>query len=189
VSTTEAPCYSTPEQARPRIQTLLFARTPTETRVLLPYLHHPQRISRFYDNAVRFIQDPALRAAEVLANYTVDRTRVCDALERMNLKWGAGKEVTDNITRLRDAKCVAVVSGQQAGLFSGPLYTIYKALSAVKLADCLSQRGTEAVPVFWIATDIPHIRLRRAAHSEPQLTQSDRGRRNRRNRAGTLSSG
>src|SRR5207245_10116564 len=47
----------------------------------------------------------------------------------------------------------AVVSGQQAGLFGGPLYTIYKALSAVKLADCLTQRGVKAVPVFWIATE------------------------------------
>src|SRR5205823_1154863 len=46
-----------------------------------------------------------------------------------------------------------VVSGQQAGLFGGPLYTIYKALSAVKLADCLTQRGVKAVPVFWIASE------------------------------------
>jgi bacillithiol biosynthesis cysteine-adding enzyme BshC len=54
---------------------------------------------------------------------------------------------------LRDAECLAVVSGQQAGLFTGPLYTIYKALSAVKLAGCLRQRNTKAVPVFWIATE------------------------------------
>ena len=42
---------------------------------------------------------------------------------------------------------------QQAGLFAGPLYTIYKALSAVKLAECMAQRGIKAVPVFWIATE------------------------------------
>ena len=46
-----------------------------------------------------------------------------------------------------------MVSGQQAGLFAGPLYTIYKALSAVKLAACMTQRGIKAVPVFWIATE------------------------------------
>src|SRR6185295_10732095 len=43
--------------------------------------------------------------------------------------------------------------GQQAGLFTGPLYTVYKAISAVKLAGCLRQRNTKAVPVFWIAAE------------------------------------
>ena len=48
---------------------------------------------------------------------------------------------------------MAVVTGQQAGLFSGPLYTIYKALSAVKMTECLRGRGIKAVPVFWIAAE------------------------------------
>ena len=63
------------------------------------------------------------------------------------------QETLKNIQLLRDDDCVAVVSGQQAGLFTGPLYTIYKALSAVKLAGCLRQRNTKAVPVFWIAAE------------------------------------
>ena len=71
----------------------------------------------------------------------------------MNKRWGAGQETLNNIKLLRDADCIAVVSGQQAGLFTGPLYTIYKALSAVKLAGCLRQRNTKAVPVFWIASE------------------------------------
>ena len=71
----------------------------------------------------------------------------------MNQRWGAGQETLDNIKLLRDEDCIAVVSGQQAGLFTGPLYTIYKALSAVKLAGCLRQRNTKAVPVFWIASE------------------------------------
>jgi bacillithiol biosynthesis cysteine-adding enzyme BshC len=78
---------------------------------------------------------------------------LCDALLDLNAGWGAGRETLKNIELLRDPDCLAVVSGQQAGLFSGPLYTIYKALSAVKLAGCLTQRKTKAVPVFWIATE------------------------------------
>src|SRR5262249_61693927 len=85
--------------------------------------------------------------------YQVDRNRVAGALAAMNQRWGAGQETLDNIRLLRDADCIAVVSGQQAGLFTGPLYTIYKALSAVKLAGCLQQRKTKAVPVFWIAAE------------------------------------
>src|SRR5205814_8787181 len=53
-----------------------------------------------------------------------------------------------------------VVTGQQAGVATGPLYTIYRAHSAVKLAECMSQRGIKSVPVFWIATedhDFPEV--------------------------------
>jgi len=48
---------------------------------------------------------------------------------------------------------VAVVSGQQVGLFSGPAYTIYKALTAVRIAQRLRDYGIRAVPVFWLATE------------------------------------
>jgi bacillithiol biosynthesis cysteine-adding enzyme BshC len=109
---------------------------------------------------VRFHHELAERVPEVLNAYETDRVALCDALKEMNRGWGATKETLANIERLRAKDCVAVVSGQQAGLFTGPLYTIYKALSAVKLAGCLAQRGTAAVPVFWIATedhDFPEV--------------------------------
>src|SRR4051794_33172284 len=48
---------------------------------------------------------------------------------------------------------VAVVTGQQVGLLSGPSYTIFKALTAVRLAAQLSEEGTPAVPIFWLATE------------------------------------
>jgi bacillithiol biosynthesis cysteine-adding enzyme BshC len=54
---------------------------------------------------------------------------------------------------LAQPETVAVVTGQQVGLFSGPAYTIYKALTAAKLARSLTESGTPAVPVFWLATE------------------------------------
>ena len=153
MSTTEAACYSTPEDAGLRVETLPFERLPHQSRLFLDYLRDPVALRRFYPSAVRFHHELAARVPEVLAAHETDRTRLCDALSTMNSDWGAGRETLDNITLLREQDCVAVVTGQQAGLFTGPLYTIYKALSAVKLAGCLTQRGTKAVPVFWIATE------------------------------------
>ncbi len=47
-----------------------------------------------------------------------------------------------------------IVTGQQPGLFTGPLYTIYKAITAIKAARLHSERtGVPAVPIFWIGAD------------------------------------
>ncbi|HEY0081214.1 MAG TPA: bacillithiol biosynthesis cysteine-adding enzyme BshC [Pyrinomonadaceae bacterium] len=152
-TTSEAACFSTPQEAGLRIETLPFARIPHQSRLFLEYLADATALRRYYPNAVRFHHELAARAPEVLAAHQTDRAALCDALEEMNTRWGAGAETLRNIARLRSPASVAVVSGQQVGLFTGPLYTIYKALSAVKLAGCLTQRGTEAVPVFWMATE------------------------------------
>lgn len=58
-----------------------------------------------------------------------------------------------SLAELARAGTVAIVTGQQVGLFSGPAYTIYKALSAIRLAQGLTASGIPAVPVFWIATE------------------------------------
>ena len=160
MSIAEPACYSTPEESGLRVETLSFDRIPHQTRLFLDYLRDPTALREFYPGAVRFHHELPARAPEVLAAHQTDRNSLCDALQDMNAAWGAGEETLKNIQRLRDADCLAVVSGQQAGLFSGPLYTIYKALSAVKLAGCLTQRNTNAVPVFWIATedhDFPEV--------------------------------
>ena len=153
MSTAETACYSTPEEAGLRVETLSFERIPHQTRLFLDYLRDPLALRQFYPSAVRFHHELPARAAEVLGAHTTDREALCDALQTMNTAWGAGQETLANIERLRQSDCLAVVSGQQAGLFTGPLYTIYKAITAVKLAGCLTQRNTKAVPVFWIATE------------------------------------
>jgi len=61
------------------------------------------------------------------------RERVSAILERQNASWGAGPQTVANINRLRQG-AAAVVTGQQVGLFGGPMFSVYKALTAVKLA-------------------------------------------------------
>jgi len=56
--------------------------------------------------------------------------------------------------RLASGEVLVVTTGQQPGLFTGPLYTIYKALSAAALSRCLeAERRVPVVPVFWVAGD------------------------------------
>ena len=80
------------------------------------------------------------------------RQAIAEVLERQNREWGASDATLASISRLR-AGAVAVVSGQQVGLFGGPLYSVLKAASAVQLAAELSSKGVDAVPLFWLATE------------------------------------
>jgi bacillithiol biosynthesis cysteine-adding enzyme BshC len=58
------------------------------------------------------------------------------------------------IARLREPGALVVTTGQQPGLFTGPLYTVHKALSAAALARVLERRWERpVVPVFWVASD------------------------------------
>jgi uncharacterized protein YllA (UPF0747 family) len=65
---------------------------------------------------------------------------------------GAGEGTRENLERFSKG-AAAVVSGQQVGLFSGPAYEIYKAVTAIQIAHELTRAGVDAVPVFWMATE------------------------------------
>ncbi len=96
----------------------------------------------------------AARVAAQVATARGTRDAVADVLAEQNRGWGASDEVFGLVDALRDPESVAVVTGQQLGLFAGPLYTVYKARTAVRLAARLhSETGRPAVPVFWLADE------------------------------------
>ena len=81
------------------------------------------------------------------------RAALAEALVAQQLRRGA-RRAAEAAGRLRDPGSVAVVTGQQAVLFGGPLLVLYKALAVRRLARELEQRrGAPVVPVFWVASD------------------------------------
>ncbi len=80
-----------------------------------------------------------------------NRQAIVDLLGRQLAARGAPVEAQRAAVELADGSSVAVVTGQQAGLFGGPLYTILKAVTAIQLAGRLrEEHGVPAVPVFWV---------------------------------------
>jgi bacillithiol synthase len=76
---------------------------------------------------------------------------IADIVQAQQRSRGAPPEALAASRNLRDERTVAVVTGQQAGLFGGPLFTLLKALSAIELAERVaSKHSVPAVAVFWI---------------------------------------
>lgn len=129
-----------------------FTDIPRTAGLFTDFLYRYDKVARFYPDSPRSLSSLAERARRI-GGLEYDRERVADALTRINSAAGSSPATFQNIDMLRRPGSVAVVTGQQAGLFTGPLYTIHKALTVVKLARCLREQGLEAAPVFWIASE------------------------------------
>jgi bacillithiol biosynthesis cysteine-adding enzyme BshC len=130
---------------------LPFSQIPHTTPLFGDFLSGHSKVQQFYPRSAYFNQWFKDEASKL--RYDIERRQlVSSILERQNQSWGASRKALDNISRLR-AGAAAVVTGQQVGLFGGPLFSIFKALTAVKLADQATQSGIDCVPVFWLATE------------------------------------
>lgn len=129
-----------------------FQDIPRTSRLFRDYLYDFGRVSQFYDAGGIGFEALVARAGRVVLEES-PRAKVAAVLREQNLRAGATAATLTNIDRLGESDSVAVVTGQQAGLFTGPLYTILKALTAIGLTTRLRERGINAVPVFWIAAE------------------------------------
>ncbi|MCQ6265689.1 bacillithiol biosynthesis cysteine-adding enzyme BshC [Fictibacillus sp. WQ 8-8] len=97
-----------------------------------------------------------------------EREKLANYLSDYNFQFSCSKQTLTNIEKLRNPKSAAVIGGQQAGLLTGPLLTIYKCISIIQFA-CIQERqlGVPVVPVFWIAgedhdyDEINHVNVER----------------------------
>ena len=134
-----------------KAQCLPFPQIPHSTRLFLDYLSYTPSVREMYPRSPIFsewVKDESQRVVYDAAR----RGKVSEILERQNRAWSASAKTFANLDRLRRG-ALAAVTGQQVGLFGGPLFSIFKALTAVKLAEQATAAGVECVPVFWLATE------------------------------------
>jgi len=92
-------------------------------------------------------------AAAAAGERSGPRAGVAEALVRQQRERGA-ERAAEAARALAEQGTVAVVTGQQAGLFGGPLFVLHKAVATCALARRLAEeRGRAVVPVFWVASD------------------------------------
>ncbi|MBM3265349.1 MAG: bacillithiol biosynthesis cysteine-adding enzyme BshC [candidate division Zixibacteria bacterium] len=137
-----------------RIQTYPL-RAVSPNPLLYALTQHFASVSRFYRYDPRDPSSWERMAEEVKTRLSPPpRETLASILMRQNRLFGADETTLSGIEALKDERTLVVSTGQQTGLFTGPLYTIYKAVTAVKLAKTVEQRlGRRVVPVFWMAAD------------------------------------
>ncbi|ATH91317.1 hypothetical protein ACH95_19720 [Bacillus glycinifermentans] len=113
------------------------------------YLDGKEETTPFFDYGLNR-EDWEVRLCD-LSSRTYDRSALADYLLGYHSKFRS-KKMNEAIERLRDPASVAVVGGQQAGLLTGPLYTIHKIVSILVFAHEKEQElNVPVVPVFWVA--------------------------------------
>jgi bacillithiol synthase len=129
---------------------LPFSQIPHTTRLFLDLVAYTPEVQAFYRRSPYFHEWLKQEATRISYDSS-RRERVAAVLERQNRSWNASSETLANLDRLRNG-AATVVTGQQVGLFGGPTFALYKALTAVKLAEEATHAGVDTVPVFWLAT-------------------------------------
>ncbi len=129
-----------------------FDGIPNQSNLFLNYVGlSPEALSYFQ-------RPPTLQAITDFAHSGLKgavfpRREMRAILQRQNEHFGADARCLQYIEDLAHPDSFAVVTGQQTGLFTGPLYTIYKAFTAIRIAEELRARNILAIPVFWLDTD------------------------------------
>ena len=130
-----------------------FSEIPQTTRLFSTYVSDFARLSAYFSH-------PATTEGVAASARTVKlapdaRAALVKILRRQNERFSPDGKLDASLSRNLDrlaTGAVTIVSGQQVGLFSGPALTIYKAITAIRCAEETTQRGIDAVPIFWLAT-------------------------------------
>ena len=122
---------------------------PSSSRLFKDYLYSFDAVMRFYQHPPQSDQFAAAAGqVEITAEH---RAALVAALRNQNA--AAGTETSASLGRLAQEDTVVVATGQQVGLYGGPVFAVYKALTAIRIAEQLAGQGISAVPVFWLATE------------------------------------
>ncbi|MDX1546450.1 MAG: bacillithiol biosynthesis cysteine-adding enzyme BshC [Rhodothermales bacterium] len=160
-----------PTRTATGLRRLPFDRFRSFSSLFTTYCTDYDRLAAFYAGDWR---SPEARraAAERTAAHPRDHAALADVLLDQNARWGLDHATREHIEALRGGESVAVVTGQQVGLFGGPLYTPYKTITALQLAERLAdEAGRPVVPIFWLEggdhdlAEVASLRLLR--HNDP----------------------
>jgi bacillithiol biosynthesis cysteine-adding enzyme BshC len=128
-----------------------FHQIPGQPGLFLQYIDFSRNALSYYRHSPTL--EAIGEAADETRRLSFPRCEMAGILRNQNESFGGDDSMDRAIDELAKPDCFAVVTGQQVGLFTGPILTIYKALTALRLSRELRLRGITCVPIFWMASD------------------------------------
>lgn len=111
-----------------------------------------EQVALFFPSGDPKLQESFEQRAAYLDSRNYAREILADTLKEYHQHLGSKAETFQMIEELRQKETLTVITGQQAGILTGPLYTLYKAMTTILLAKEQREKlGRPVVPVFWIA--------------------------------------
>ncbi|MBO0959215.1 bacillithiol biosynthesis cysteine-adding enzyme BshC [Neobacillus sp. MM2021_6] len=130
---------------------ILNLSLPATNRFASHYLEQSVEIQSFFHYRFNDQQEDMKRIAE-LSSRSFPRKEVAAHIEGFMERFPSSDAVKNSLEKLKANNSAVVIGGQQAGILTGPLYSIHKVISIIKLAEQKErQLGIPIIPVFWIA--------------------------------------
>ncbi|XJZ28400.1 bacillithiol biosynthesis cysteine-adding enzyme BshC [Bacillota bacterium Lsc_1132] len=124
---------------------------PATNRFASNYLEQTADIQPFFHYKFNQSDADRERMAE-LKKRTFPRNEMAEYIENFMARFPSSSAVKRSLEKLKSQDSMVVIGGQQAGILTGPLYTLHKVISIIKLAEQKEKElNVPVVPVFWIA--------------------------------------
>lgn len=132
-----------------------FKEIPGNTKLFLDYLYDFENVKNYYKYNFRDKEHFIEKFKHLSDNPRIFRNELVTIISSQYKFLNPSSKTTRNIKYLKEKETIAVITGQQLGLLGGPLYTIYKTVTVLKLCSYLSERydNYNFVPVFWLEGD------------------------------------
>lgn len=132
-----------------------FNDIPGHSKLFLDYLYQFEKVSRFYSRNPYDKESYSKAFEEIASNRRVSRSTLESLIRNQYSGKNCSAKTQKNIELLAKDSTLTIVTGQQLGILGGPLYTFYKIVTTIKLANHLSERfdSYNFVPVFWLEGD------------------------------------
>ncbi len=132
-----------------------YSDIPGYQNLFLDYVYEFENVEKFYSKNFRDTSAYTAHFEKLKGREQSLRNNVAGIIAKQHKGEKLSRQTELNIRLLKEKNTVAVITGQQVGIFGGPLYTFYKTITTIKLAQQLQERFVDYnfIPVFWLETE------------------------------------